>query len=161
MAMETKHYLLTIFFSMLPISELRGAIPYAIAHGLEWWKAYPLCVFFNALIAPLLFLFLETAHKLFYKWSFYRNLFDHFIDRARHKIEANVEKYGYWGVMLFVAIPLPITGAVTGTFGAWVLGLKRRKIIPFIALGVCISGVIMTLISTLGVEAFSFLIKEM
>jgi uncharacterized membrane protein len=92
------------------------------------------------------------------KW--YRTVFERIIDRARRKIHTRVEKYGYWGVMLFVAIPLPITGAYTGTLGAWVLGLDPKKTFLAVLGGVVIAGIIVTLVSYLGIEAFSFFLKE-
>ena len=117
----------TVLLSLLPISELRGAIPYAISQGIPFYIAWPVCVALNALVAPLVYLFLATFHKIFYKWTFYARLFDKIIENARHKLHDKVEKYGYLGVTLFVAIPLPITGAYTGTLGAWILGLSRKK----------------------------------
>ena len=62
--------------------------------------------------------------------------------------------------MLFVAVPLPITGAYTGTIGAWVLGMQKRKTVPAVIAGVLIAGVIVTIISYLGLETFSFLTKK-
>jgi len=65
-----------------------------------------------------------------------------------------------FGIMLFVAIPLPITGAYTGTLGAWILGMSRRKTILAALGGVIISGIIVSIVATLGIQAFSFFIKE-
>jgi uncharacterized membrane protein len=62
--------------------------------------------------------------------------------------------------MLFVAVPLPITGAYTGTMGAWILGMQKRKTIPAVIAGVLIAGIIVTIISYLGLETFSFLTKK-
>ena len=150
----------TIGLSLLPISELRGAIPFAVARGMPVLEAYFIAVLFNALVAPLAFIFLETFHKLFYRWSFYAGIFDRFVERSRHKVHAQVERYGYLGIMLFVAVPLPITGAWTGTLGAWILGLGRRKTILAVAGGVMISGIIVSVIVGFGVEALGFLIKH-
>jgi uncharacterized membrane protein len=123
-------------------------------------EAYFIAVFFNALVAPLAFIFLETFHKLFYRWAFYASVFDRFVERSRHKVHAKVERYGYLGIMLFVAVPLPITGAWTGTLGAWILGLGRRKTMMVVAGGVLISGIIVSVIVGFGVEALGFLIKH-
>lgn len=150
----------TIGLALLPISELRGAIPFAVARGMPVLEAYFIAVFFNALVAPLAFIFLETFHKLFYRWAFYASVFDRFVERSRHKVHAKVERYGYLGIMLFVAVPLPITGAWTGTLGAWILGLGRRKTMMVVAGGVLISGIIVSVIVGFGVEALGFLIKH-
>lgn len=150
----------TVGLSLLPISELRGAIPFAVARGMPILEAYFIAVACNALVAPLAFIFLETFHKLLYRWIFYAGVFDRFVERSRHKVHAQVERYGYLGIMLFVAIPLPITGAWTGTLGAWILGLGRRKTMLAVAAGVVISGIIVSIIVGFGVEALGFLIKH-
>ncbi len=150
----------TAFLSLLPISELRGAIPYALTNDIPVYIVWPVCVLLNALVAPLVYIFLDYFHKLFNRWSWYSRIFDHFIEKARHKLHEKVEKYGYWGVTLFVAVPLPITGAYTGTLGAWVLGLDRKKTMLSVLTGVIISGTIVTLIVLLGQGASSLFIKE-
>ena len=150
----------TAFLSILPISELRGAIPFAMANDIPFYIAWPVCVGLNALVGPLVYAFLGTFHRLFYKWDFYSNLFDRFIENARFKLHDKVEKFGYWGVTLFVAIPLPVTGAYTGTLGAWVLGLDKRKTMLSVLTGVIISGTIVTSIMIFGEGAFSLFIKE-
>ncbi len=150
----------TIVLAFLPISELRGAIPYGVARGMPLLEAALLAVACNALVGPVAFVFLETFHKLFYRWGFYARTFDRFVERSRAKVHEKVERYGYLGIMLFVAIPLPITGAWTGTLGAWILGLGKRKTMLAVAAGVLISGVIVSLVVGLGAEALSFFIKR-
>ncbi|TFG62139.1 MAG: ligand-binding protein SH3 [Spirochaetales bacterium] len=153
-------FLFSGILSLLPISELRGAIPYALAKGVPWYAAYLFCVALNALIAPLLFLFLSTLHRLLLKIRVYEKLIGRLIERARTKIKAKVERFGYWGIMIFVAIPLPVTGAYTGTLGAWILGLNMKKTILAVAAGVVIAGVIVTVISVFGIQAVSFFTKK-
>jgi uncharacterized membrane protein len=150
----------TVFFSVLPISELRGAIPFAVANGINPVFAYFFAVFFNALVGPIVFVFLNTFHKLFSKMTWYVKLFDHVVNRTREKVGEKINKYGYLGVALFVAVPLPVTGAWTGTLGAWIFGLQKRKTFAAVLLGVTISGLIVSLITFFGVEALSFLTKE-
>jgi len=152
--------LFTIFLAFLPISELRGAIPYALAKGYPLYFAYPLCVAVNAMVAPLGFLFLSTVHMWMNRFRWYHRMINPLIERARHKVDAKVQKYGYWGIMLFVAIPLPVTGAYTGTLGAWILGLGKRRTIAAVFAGVVIAGIIVSTVSVLGIEAFSFFTKS-
>ena len=118
----TRIYLLSILLGILPISELRGAIPYAYLNGVPIWLSYIIGVLSNAMVPFIGFLFFETLHKLLDKWGFYHRLFEKTVDRARKKVGDKVSKYGLLGLMLFVAIPLPVTGAWTGILGAWVLG---------------------------------------
>jgi len=148
------------FLSLAPISELRGAIPFLLARGGNPAFVYMYCVLLNALIGPIAFLFLNSVHRLLYHIPFYARIFESVVERARKKLERKVEKYEYWGVTLFVAIPLPITGAWTGTLGAWILGLSARRTFLHVFYGVCIAGTIVLLVSYFGLEAFSFFTKS-
>lgn len=148
-AMEPMTPFLTALLALLPISELRGAIPFGVINGMGLLPAAILSTLVNATVPLIAFIFLSTIHKLLYKWSFYRDFFDRFVDKTRIKVHAKVEKYGYWGLLVFVAIPLPVTGAWTGALGAWVLGMDKRKAIPAIAGGVLVAGVVVTLLVAL------------
>jgi uncharacterized membrane protein len=150
----------TIALSFLPISELRGAIPFAVARGMPLAEAAVIAIACNALVGPVALVFLETFHKLLYRWTFYAGVFDRFVAKARLKVHAKVERYGYLGIMLFVAIPLPVTGAWTGTLGAWILGMDRRKTMLAVAAGVAIAGIIVSLVVGLGLEALSIFTKS-
>jgi len=149
-----------ILLSMLPIAELRGGIPYAIANDVNPFLAYFICVGSNILAFPIVFLFLEFLHPLFLKVSFYQKLFDKFVLRTRKKLDKKIKKYGFWGLMLFVMIPLPVTGAYTGSLAAWLFNIPKKKAFISVVLGVIISGIIVTIISLSGMEAFNFLIKK-
>ena len=158
--MKLSDLLITALLSIAPISELRGAIPYALAKGMPVIWAYLFCVSMNFLASILVLVFLNTFHKLFYHISLYRRFFDNFIEKARNKVGAKLVKYGTWGLTVFVAIPLPVTGAITGTLGAWVLGMKKRQILPAVLAGVAIAGIIVSVIAYYGIEAFSFFTKQ-
>jgi uncharacterized membrane protein len=151
----------TALLSFLPISELRGAIPFAVAQGLPWYQAYPYAVLLNALVAPVCWVFLSTLHRLFLKITWYRNFFNRFVERAREKLRSPVERWGWLGIAVFVAIPLPMTGAWTGTLGAWVLGISKRRTMAAVTLGVIAAGVIVTLVTVLGIRALDFFIKPL
>ncbi|MBN1835986.1 MAG: small multi-drug export protein, partial [Spirochaetales bacterium] len=89
----------------------------------------------------------------------YQRFFDRVIERARRQVHHKIARFGLPGLMIFVAIPLPITGAVTGTLGAWILGLERRKVFLAIAAGVAIAGVIVATVYTLGIKALDLFLK--
>ena len=158
--MSFSDLLITALLSIAPISELRGAIPFALAKGMPVVWAYLFCVAMNFLASILVLIFLNTLHRLFYHISLYKRFFDSFIERARRKVGPNLDKYGTWGLTVFVAIPLPVTGAITGTLGAWVLGMKKRQILPAVLAGVAIAGIIVSVIAYYGIEAFSFFTKQ-
>ena len=152
---------ISVLLSLLPISELRGGIPYAYFNGVSLLVAAPLCILTNALVAPIAYTFLATVHKLFHShWAWYTSFFDRFVAKAQRRVAPKVSKYGYWGIMLFVAIPLPITGAWTGTLGSWILGLDKRKTMMAVFGGVIVSGLIITSLVILGVGMNSVFIKR-
>ncbi len=155
-----KTLLITALLSLLPISELRGAIPFALGNKEPVLFTYIYCVLLNAAVGPLVFIFLATLHKILVKHTWYAALFTSFVERNRHKIEKKINKYGYAGIALFVAIPLPVTGAYTGTLGAWLMGLDAKKTFLSVFIGVIISGIIVTAISYFGITAFSIFTKQ-
>lgn len=157
--MEISVIFWTALLAILPISELRGAIPYALYHGMGIVPAFFLCVGVNALVSPLLLVFLSTIHKLLSRWKPYSRAFERIVERARRKVHEPVEKYGYWGLAVFVAIPLPLTGAWTGALGAWVLGMNPRKAFLAVTAGVVVAGVVVTAVAFFGIKALSFFLK--
>jgi uncharacterized membrane protein len=187
------------FLSFMPVSELRGAIPFALANGVPWYGAWLFAVAMNALVAPICWLFLFTAHGLFYGrplegaggaegggpagngvpsgravrpgalphgtafqggFRWYRRFFDRFVERARKKLHRGLERWGWIALAAFVAVPLPVTGAWTGTLGAWVLGLSKRRTLPAVILGVAVAGAVVTAAALLGIQAFSLFVKK-
>ncbi len=127
-----------------PLFELRGGIPFALWRGVDPVVAIIVCVVANALVAPLVFLFLDYVHHRLYPMRWYARIFDGFVHRTRERLKSKVEKYGYWSLVLFVGIPLPLTGAYTGTLGSWLFGMDRKKSLYCITLGVVVAGVIVT-----------------
>jgi len=146
-----------ILLSLAPISELRGGIPVAIAQGTNPFLAFAVCVAANMLVAPIVFFFLEFVHHRLLPIKFYRKTFDWFLERTRKKSHKILEKYGYLGLAIFVAIPLPATGAYTGALAAWFFGMKPGKSIASIALGVLAAGIIVTAAMVAGWSAFGLL----
>lgn len=149
----------SMLLSVLPISELRGGIPYALANHINLPVAYLVCVAANMLVIPVVFVFLDTLHQQFYRLRPYRWVFDKWVERTRRKAERNVGKWGYWGVMLFVAIPLPITGAYTGTLAAWLLKLNKIRAFWYLALGVVIAGIVVSIATVTGIRVFEIFTK--
>jgi uncharacterized membrane protein len=139
-------------FSILPIAELRGGIPYAIFNDIHPLTAYIVCVVANILVFPIVYFFLEVIHPIFLKISFYKNLFDKIVIRTRNKLGLKIKKYGFWAIMIFVMIPLPVTGVYTGTLASWLFDIPKKRSFLSIVLGVIISGLIMTGISLFGSE---------
>ena len=153
-------WLQIILLSIAPISELRGGIPLAIAYGVNPLLAFLACTLANIAIVPIFYIFLETINKLFLHIPAYSSFFHKFVDKARRKVHKGVEKYGYIGLLIFVAVPLPVTGAYTATLGAWALGMSKRKSFAAIILGVIFAGIIVTIVSYFGIQFLDFFIKK-
>lgn len=137
----------TVLLAMAPISELRGAIPLALAHfGMSWPKAYFLSVAGN--IIPIIFIlpFLESLQRWLRRFPLADKFITWWFGHVRRRSRL-VERYGALGLVLFVAIPLPVTGAWTGSIAAWLFGIRFRFAFPAIVLGVLIAGVLVTLAS--------------
>lgn len=148
-----------MLLSLLPISELRGGLPYAIAHNINPITAFVFCVIANIIIIPIIFLFLDYLHGKLLKSHSYKKGFNLFLKKIRNrkeKIEKAYESYGIFALTIFVAIPLPFTGAWTGSIIAWLLNLKRWRSFFAIALGVIIAGIIVSLIVSGILTAFNF-----
>lgn len=142
--------------SFLPISELRGAIPTGILiFNMNIWVVFFIAMVGNILIIPFVFFFLDKVHSLLLKWNFYDRTFARFLEKIQHrreKIEKNYEIYGVLALAIFVAIPLPVTGAWTGTLIAWLMKLKRIRSFFAMSLGILISAFIV-LALTVGINA--------
>lgn len=153
-----------IGISMLPIAELRGGIPYALLNNINPFVAYIICCLANCVAFPIVYLFLGIFHEKLLKWSFYEKLFNKFVARTRKKLDKSIDKWGFWGLMIFVMIPLPVTGAYTGSFAAWLFNIKKREAFLAITLGIFIAGIIVSGVVLLGQEflpenVFDFLMK--
>ena len=148
--------LCVLFCSMIPIIELRGAIPMGAVFGLPWWQAYMLSVIGNMLPVPIILLFVKAVITWMgkSKVKFFNKVAD-FLNKRVEKRRAQIEKYSFWGVCLFVAVPLPVTGAWTGTLVAAMIDMKFWKALLSCLLGVMIAGVIVTLISYGAVAIFA------
>ena len=140
---------LCVFFcSMIPIIELRGAIPMGAVFGLPWWQSYAISVVGNMLPVPFILLFINKIIK----WMSvsrikFMNKFANWLLKKADKNRDKIEKYGFWGVCLFIAVPLPVTGAWTGSLVSATIGMKFWRAMLSALLGVMIAGAIMTAIS--------------
>lgn len=139
--------LITCGVSALPVLELRAAIPIGLGYGLPWWQAYISAVIGNMLPVPFIILFCTRVFAWLRKLSSKFDSFVAFFEKKAEKKSDVVRKYSMMGLCILVAIPLPATGAWTGSLVAAVLGLKLRDAWLPVLLGVLIAGVIVTLIS--------------
>lgn len=145
----------TMLVSMVPIIELRGGLPFGVALGLPYYLAFPAAVVGNIIPAPFIIVYIRRI----FQWMRRRiprlnGLVDR-LERKAHLKGEKVTRYQYLGLWLFVAIPLPGTGAWTGSLAAAFLGMRLRKALPAVILGVLTAGCIMLLLTHVGVNLFS------
>ena len=144
-------WLITIIISMSPWIELRGAIPIAILeYHWQWWQALPISVLGNMIPVPFILLLFRVVEKELRKNPTFNKLIDKLFDKSRKKANTKVEKYEELALVLFVAIPLPFTGAWTASLIAYLFNLDIKKSILTIFLGVIIAGLIVTILTITG-----------
>ncbi len=154
------NYIITFLISMIPLVELRGAVPYAISSGIPLWQALLIGVVGNMLPVPIIFFF--ARHIL--EWGKEKPIIGNFFTwclnkghRGGQKLEeAAGDKGIFWALLLFVGIPLPGTGAWTGTLAASILDWDFKRSVLAVMLGVVLAGLIMGSLSILfGLDTFA------
>ena len=147
--LETVGRELCVFFcSMIPIIELRGAIPLGAALGLPIWQSFVLSIIGNMLPVPIILLFVKKVLSFMSKCRIkFFNKVANYVYAKAEKNRAKIEKYSFWGVALFVGIPLPMTGAWTGSLVAAIIDMKFWKAVLSALIGVLCAGVVITFIS--------------
>lgn len=135
-----------LIVSAMPVSELRGGIPLALYLGYTPIEAYMLAFLGNFLPIPFLLVFLDKLVAVVCRINIADKFYNKIVSRVERRKRV-IERYGYFGLTLFVAIPLPITGAWTGTLLAFLLRLNKVKSVLYISLGIAIAGIIVILAS--------------
>ncbi len=144
----------TFLSAMVPFGELRLSLPIALViHNLNWSTAYFISVIGNLVPVVFFLLFLEPLSAFFSRKSkICQRLFTWLFDRTRKKYNSTMEKYGYPGLVVFVAIPLPMTGGWTASLIAFLFAIPFKKAFPLITLGVLIAGLIVSAVTMAGIS---------
>ncbi len=141
-----KEYLIVFFISMVPLVELRGAVPYAVAHNLPLLQSYIIAIIGNMLPMPFIFFFARKVLEWGKDKPIIGKFFTFCLEKGHKGGEKLKEKAGkglYWALFLFVGIPLPGTGAWTGTLAASILDMDFKKSVKAVVCGVILAGIIM------------------
>ncbi len=142
--------LIAFLLSISPFGEARIGIPYAILKGVPAVWALFVGLVANLLIFPLLIFLIDTFNRKLWPNRHYKKGVIRLSRIARKKTASSIEKYGFWGLMIFVMIPLPGTGAYLGTIATSIFKIERRKAFWAVSLGVLVSCVIMAVVSHYG-----------
>ena len=146
--------LIGLLVTVSPIFELRVGLPivieYVVRNGLSVWPYFILVLALNIAVIFFIFFFLDFVHGVLMRWRWYRRVVGGVLKRLQKKvdrIQIGMERWGYFALMFFVAVPLPGTGAWTGVLVSWIMGLDRVKSFFAIATGVVIAGFAVLLLS--------------
>jgi uncharacterized membrane protein len=152
--MDAVEFLQVFFAAMTPVGELRLSIPLGIyTLDMPWYQVLPISIVGN--IVPVLFLIpgMHVGARLLHKYpTFLTRLLDWRTESLLHAYNKRFARYGAAFLVVLVAIPLPITGAWTGSLASWAFGIPARKAIPLIALGVVFAGIIVTVLTESGIR---------
>lgn len=149
-----------ILITFLPFLELRASIPYGILkEGMSWQLVFLVCVVTNIILAPIIYFFLDKVIHLFLRIKVIDRIYQHYVAKTQKKIKKYVEKYGEWAVAVFIGIPLPGSGVYSGMLASYLIGLGYKKSFYAAVIGVLIAGIIVTLISVSGAEAWFFFLR--
>ncbi len=147
--------LFTMLVSMIPIIELRGGLPFGVALGLPYYLAFPAAVIGNLIPTPFIIVYIRRIFELTRKYLPSLNGLVDRLEKKAHLKGRKVQRFQYIGLWLFVSIPLPGTGAWTGSLAAAFLGMRLKKAMPAVVLGVLTAGCVMLGLTHVGVNLFS------
>jgi uncharacterized membrane protein len=149
-----------VLLTLTPTLELRASIPYAIIIA-DWnpMQAAVVGICANIALAPFVWLFVDRLLHLFLKIEFVARIYEKIAAKNVKKLEPKIEKYGIWGLALFIGVPFPGTGVYSGCVAASLLNFKFKHYMLASALGCILAGVAVTLVSMSGDSALSFFIK--
>ena len=148
-------FVFTMMVSMLPLAELRLGVPFGILRGLPQWVAFTAAVIGNMLPIPFIIVYIKRIFKWLRRRIPKLNGIVDKMEKKAHLKGQKVSRYKYLGLFIFVAIPLPGTGAWTGALAAAFLDMPLRKALPSIFAGVLTAGVVMMILTGFGINLFS------
>lgn len=142
-----------MLWSISPFGEAKVGIPYAIFNNVNIYWAFIFCFIANVLVFPVMNFFLDYINRHFLKFRFYKKSAIWVARRAKFGAGRNVQKYGFWGLLIFVSIPLPGTGVYAGSIAAYIFGIERKSAFLANTIGIffsCVAVWTMTIIAVNG-----------
>ncbi|MFN3998650.1 COG2426 family protein [Algoriphagus sp.] len=147
--------LIAMLWSISPFGEAKLGIPYALLNDINIYLAFVLCFSANVLVFPIMSFFLDVVNRYFMKWKSYKKAAIFVGRRAKAGAGNNVKKYGFWGLMIFVLIPLPGTGVYAGSIAGYLFGLDRKKAFLANTAGIFFSCVIVWVTTVVAMGGFN------
>lgn len=140
-----------MLWSISPLGEAKVGLPYAILNGINIYLAFLVCFIANVMVFPLMIFFLDKLNRYFFKWRLYKFSAIFVAQRAKRGAGKNIKKYGFFGLLFFVMLPIPGTGVYAGTIASYILRMDRKRAFAANTIGIFISCIIvwsMTLYTT-------------
>ncbi len=141
-------------WSISPFGEAKIGIPFGMLKGLNIYMVFVICFCANVLVFPIMSFFLESVNKYLLKWNFYKKAAIFVARKAKTGSGDKIKKYGFWGLIFFVMIPLPGTGVYAGSIASYLFKIEKRKAFVANTIGIFFSSVIvwvMTLLTMKGI----------
>lgn len=143
-----------MLWSLSPFGEAKVGIPFALLKGVNIYLTFLCCFIANVLIFPMMNFFFDVVNRYFLKWYYYKKAALFVGRRAKAGAGKNVKKYGFWGLMIFVAMPIPGTGVYAGSIAAYLFGIDRKKAFFANVIGIFISCLIVWATTLAAMEGF-------
>ncbi|MEW7277466.1 small multi-drug export protein [Aquimarina sp. 2201CG1-2-11] len=147
--------IISILWSISPFGEAKVGIPYGLLNGVNIYLVFVTCFLANVLVFPLMMFFLEKMNTYLLRWKFYKKAAIYVARKAKMGSGDKIEKYGFWGLLFFVMIPLPGTGVYAGSIATYLFKVKKRKAFIANSLGIFLSSLIVwatTLLTMKGIN---------
>ncbi len=148
-------FVIAILWSLSPFGEAKAGIPYGMLNGLNVYLVFVVCFLANVLVFPLMLFFLDRINRYFLRWVFYKKSALYVARKAKIGSGEKIQKFGFWGLILFVMIPLPGTGVYAGSIATYLFKIERQKAFWANTIGIFISSIIVwsaTLLSMKGIS---------
>lgn len=147
--------IIAMLWSISPFGEAKVGIPYALLNGVNIYLAFVGCFLANVLVFPIMTFFLDVVNRYFIRWYHYKKAAIFVARRAKAGAGRNVTKYGFWGLMIFVLVPIPGTGVYAGSIAAYLFRIERKKAFLANTIGIFISCAIVWATTLVAIEGFN------
>ena len=152
---EMKEIVISMLWSISPFGEAKVGIPYAIYNDVNYYIAFVACLAANILVFPVMQFFLNFLNRHFLRWRFYKRSAIFVARRAKSGAGTKVQKYGFWGLIGFVMLPIPGTGVYAGTIAAYLFGIRKRTAFLANTIGIFLSCVFVWVMTVGSIEGFN------
>ena len=144
--------ILTFLWSISPFGEAKVGIPYGIISGLNIYLVFGVAFLANVLVFPMMLFFLNRVNHSLLRWNFYKKSAIWVARRAKGGSEQKIQKYGFWGLLFFVMLPIPGTGVYAGSIATYLFNIEKKKAFYANMIGIFLSSLIVWATTVLTME---------